>query len=44
MQTRYPVNSDSPKLVEIVRVKPLSLGFGDYLSLDEAKIDNLFST
>jgi hypothetical protein len=39
MQTWSPVNSDSPKLVEIVRVKHLSLHFGVYLSLDEAKVD-----
>jgi hypothetical protein len=39
MQTRSPINSDSPKLVEMVRVKPLSLGFGDYLFLNEAEVD-----
>jgi hypothetical protein len=40
MQTRSPVNSDSPNLVKMVRVKPLSLSFGDYLSSNEAEVDN----
>jgi hypothetical protein len=40
MQTRSPVNNYSPKLVEMVRVKPLSLGFGDYLSLNKDMVDS----
>jgi hypothetical protein len=40
MQTRSPVNSDAPKLAEMVRVKPLSLGFCDYLSLNEVEVDS----
>jgi hypothetical protein len=40
MQTWSSVNSDSLKLVEVVRVKPLSLCFGDYLSLNEAEVDD----
>jgi hypothetical protein len=39
MQTRCPINHNSPKLVEMVRVKPLSLYFVDYLSLNEAEVD-----
>jgi hypothetical protein len=35
MQTWSPVNSDSPKLVEMVR----SLNFDDYLSLNEVEVD-----
>jgi hypothetical protein len=38
MQTRSPVNSNSQKFVEMVRVKPLSLCFGNYLSLNEAEV------
>jgi hypothetical protein len=39
MQTRSPVNSDLPKFVEMIRVKSLSLNFGDYLSLNETEVD-----
>jgi hypothetical protein len=39
MQTQSPVKNDSPKLVEMVIVKPVSLGFGDYLSLNEVEVD-----
>jgi hypothetical protein len=39
MQTWSPVNSDSPKLMKMFRIKPLSLGFGDYLSLNEEEVD-----
>jgi hypothetical protein len=38
MQTQSPINSNSPKLVEMVRVKPLSLCFGDYLSFNESEV------
>jgi hypothetical protein len=40
MHTRSPINSDSPNLLEMVSVKPLSLSFGDCLSLSEAKVDS----